>query len=174
MAVGLDRIRARVLDLSADLMRSLDRDLALELARTLDKDIAADLVRVFDSVLDLDQFLDRVQDCDFDGVLDRIRVRCLDLAQALADAQREFEELAANLEGADLGWADNLDTARLGGLRWNEQTRWPSRLAERIRRSSHEASPGVFVVDLAWSGEAAGRAGMQEGRAAGGSPPIGP
>ncbi|WP_367320199.1 hypothetical protein [Streptomyces sp. HUAS ZL42] len=153
--VSRDRIRARVLDLASDLVRALDRDLALELALTLDADLASDLVRVFDGVLDLDHVLDLTRDLDLDVVLDRIRVRSLDLAQALADAQQEFEELASSFEGADLEYADNLGTARLGGLRWNEQTRWPTWLAGRIRRSSHEASPGVFVVDPAWSGEAA-------------------
>ncbi|MEU0207119.1 hypothetical protein ABZ235_02180 [Streptomyces canus] len=150
-----DRIRARVLDLANSLVRALDRELALELVRTLDADLAADLVRAFDSGLDLDAVLDRIHDLDFHGVLDRIRVRTLDLAQALSDAELEVGELADDFEGADLSWVVDLDMAGLGGLRWNEETRWPSRWAERVRRSSREASPGVFVVEPTRSGDTA-------------------
>ncbi|MBK6018709.1 hypothetical protein [Streptomyces sp. MBT53] len=142
-----DRNRARVLDLANSLVRALDRDLALELVRTLDADLAADLVRAFDSGLDAEEVLDRIHDLDYHGVLDRTRIRTLDLAQALADAELEVRELADDFEGADVSGVGNLEVDTLGGLRWNEETRWPSRWAEDIRRSSIETSPGVFVVD---------------------------
>ena len=57
------------------------------------------------------------------------------LADDLAQADELLERACHDVRGADLSSAD-LTHLYLGGLRWDESTRWPEQLREQIRTGS--------------------------------------
>lgn len=137
LAISLDSLNARVLDLDLDLdralafdldrtrLRVLDPDLDLDCAFDLARTLASDSVRALDRALDLDRDLDR------DIALDRARARALalDFDRDLVDRTISQFNLAkayahscklvlarhgADLSGADLSGAD-LSAAKVNG-----------------------------------------------------------
>jgi hypothetical protein len=145
IASVLPRVGVSALDVARDLAHA--RDLALASAVDLDRVLsrALDFSRAL--AFDLDRVLaPRARDRA------RARARVLALSRALAsDLAAACDNLAyaANsFTGADLSAVDLTDLD-LGGLRWDDQTRWPSpEWAERMRRASVEHPPGsgTFVV----------------------------
>ncbi|BAC71711.1 hypothetical protein AQJ43_34025 [Streptomyces avermitilis] len=149
-------------ELAHELVRNLrsapspsnDRNLAQVLARTLDEivedTLARDvvLVRGRASVLPADRDLILVRNLVFDLV--RVLDLVLDLALVsdLAEARDNLSDAANNFMGADVTDVDPA-AMNLAWIRWNRETRWPTReWADRIRRASVESPPGsgIFTV----------------------------
>ncbi|MGX5188918.1 hypothetical protein ACWKT5_41045 [Streptomyces avermitilis] len=149
-------------ELAHELVRNLrsapspsnDRNLAQVLARTLDEivedTLARDvvLVRGRASVLPADRDLILVRNLVFDLV--RVLDLVLDLALVsdLAEARDNLSDAANNFMGADVTDVDPA-AMNLAWIRWNRETRWPTReWADRIRSASVESPPGsgIFTV----------------------------
>jgi hypothetical protein len=67
------------------------------------------------------------------------------LVENLALAAERIDGAASDFRGADLSGVA-LDGRDLSGVLWDTATRWPKGWTERLRRTSGELRPGVFVV----------------------------
>jgi hypothetical protein len=150
-----------------DLERALDGALdgALNLDRTHDLDCVVDLATALDFGLDVARSLERAihrgrslnrslsqarsrHGPDRDRCLRRSQILASDLARDLATAQSNLTDAANDFVGADFTTVDP-SQVDLAWIRWNNDTRWPSReWAERVRNASVELSlgSGIFVI----------------------------
>ncbi|GGU84356.1 hypothetical protein GCM10010260_16750 [Streptomyces filipinensis] len=79
------------------------------------------------------------------GVIDAVHV-------SISRAFRKISKARDDFTGSDLSDA-NLESVNLTGLRWSDSTIWPPGWEERVRRSSEEKEPGVYVINSSGSGQ---------------------
>ncbi|REF00458.1 hypothetical protein [Thermomonospora umbrina] len=150
---GIDRADEGYLHLNPDLARDLDHavDQALDVPfRDLGLDLVTGLVRAFDRARDLARDLARARDLDvefgleFGLGLDRARELVLDLDRLLyGDTVGTLDVSGADLSDLELTH-ENLRA--LADVVWDENTRWPRALRQRITSSSEEIAEGVYRV----------------------------